>query len=109
MGTIRSVTVRSGRRLRRRLDVLTEVGMMHEAVEQDVVWVVLFLLVWAISIASAVAIVVHYVRSFQPTRPSRPTLLSPLDILERRYAAGEIDREDFDEARARLREHEIDP
>jgi putative membrane protein len=32
-----------------------------------------------------------------------------LDILEHRYAAGEIDREDFDDARARLREHEIDP
>jgi len=41
-----------------------------------------------------------------PRRP--PALPSPLDILERRYAAGEITREDFDEARARLREHELD-
>ena len=82
--------------------------MMHEAVGQDVVWVVLFLAVWAGSIAAAVAMVVHYVRSLQPTLPLRPTL-SPLDILERRYAAGEIDREDFDDARARLREYEIDP
>ena len=82
--------------------------MMHEAVGQDVVWVVLFLAVWAGSIAAAVAMVVHYVRSLQPTPSLRPTL-SPLDILERRYAAGEIDREDFDDARARLREYEIDP
>jgi putative membrane protein len=33
---------------------------------------------------------------------------SPLGILERRYATGEIDREQFDDARARLREHELD-
>jgi putative membrane protein len=83
--------------------------MMHEAGGQDVVWVVLFLVLWAVSIASAVAIVVHYVRSVQPTSPLRPRLPSPLDVLEHRYAAGEIDREDFDDARARLREHEIDP
>lgn len=82
--------------------------MMHEAVEQDVVWVVLFLVIWAVSIASAVGVVVHYVRSQQPTLQSRPMLPSPLDILERRYATGEIDREEFDDARARLREHQTD-
>jgi uncharacterized membrane protein len=83
--------------------------MMHEEFGPDVVWLVLFLVLWAVSIAAAVGIVVYYVRSPQPTPPSRPTLPSPLDILEHRYAAGEIDRDDFDEARARLREHRIDP
>jgi putative membrane protein len=82
--------------------------MMHGAGGLDAIWVVVVLVVWAVSIAAAVGIGVMYVRALQPKRPSRPTLLSPLDILERRYAAGEIDREDFDEARARLREHEID-
>jgi putative membrane protein len=33
---------------------------------------------------------------------------STLDILERHFAAGEITHEEFDEARARLREHELD-
>lgn len=42
------------------------------------------------------------------TPPRPPGLPSPLDILERRFAAGKITREEFDEARARLREHELD-
>ncbi|MDX6238674.1 MAG: hypothetical protein QOG10_3489 [Kribbellaceae bacterium] len=83
--------------------------MIFEEFGPDVVWFVLFLALWAVSIAAAVGIVVHYVRSPPPTPPSRPILPSPLDILEHRYAAGEIGRDEFDEARARLREYEIDP
>jgi putative membrane protein len=82
--------------------------MMHEEVGPDVVWIVLFLLVWAVSIAATAGIVVYYVRSLQPAPQLRPMLPSPLDILERRYAAGEIGPEDFDDARARLREHDTD-
>jgi uncharacterized membrane protein len=75
---------------------------------QDAAWIVLALVVWMALIAAAVGIGIHYVRSLRPVSPSRPSLPSPLDILERRYAAGEISREDFDEARARLREYNLD-
>jgi putative membrane protein len=40
--------------------------------------------------------------------PRLPALPSPLDILERRFASGDLTREDFDEARARLREYGLD-
>jgi putative membrane protein len=73
---------------------------------QDALWIVLALTFWALAVvAGGVAVGVHLIRSRRPTTRRVP---SPLDILERRYAAGEIDREQFDDARARLREHELD-
>lgn len=79
--------------------------MMTGGDGQDVLWIVLTLSVWFLLVAGAVAFGLHLVRTRRP--PAR-MLPSPLDILERRYAAGEIDREQFDDARARLREHDLD-
>jgi uncharacterized membrane protein len=66
---------------------------------------VLWILVLGGSVWAAVRLIRH------PSRHARrqpPSLPSPLEILERRFVAGEIGREDFDEARARLREHDLD-
>ncbi|MFG1813558.1 SHOCT domain-containing protein [Kribbella sp. NPDC049174] len=79
--------------------------MMHDMGGQDVVWIVLALMLWLALVAGAVGLGVHLIRQ---SRPAPRVLPSPLDILERRYAAGELDRDEFDDARARLREHEID-
>lgn len=79
--------------------------MMMDGDGQDVLWIVLTLSVWFLLVAGAVGYGVHVIRT---RRPPVRTFPSPLDILERRYAGGEIDHEQFDEARARLREHEID-
>jgi putative membrane protein len=80
--------------------------MMYGADGYGVLWAIVMLLVWLGLIGGAVALVVHYVRP-----PSRPVRQPPtaLDVLERRYAAGEIGAEEFDEARARLREYRVDP
>jgi len=61
--------------------------------------------IWLAVVAGAIAVGVHLIRQRAP-QPRR--LPSPLDILERRFAAGELGRHEFDEARARLREREID-
>jgi putative membrane protein len=75
--------------------------MMH-SMGQDYGWILLGLTVWLAVVAAAVLVGVHLIRTSRP-HPVRPP--SPLDLLERRFAAGEITRDDFDEARARLREH----
>ncbi|TDO58769.1 putative membrane protein [Kribbella sp. VKM Ac-2571] len=69
-------------------------------------WMVIGLVLWVAVIGAAVWGSVWLIHRTRPSRPLSPP--SPLDILERRFAAGEITREDFDEARARLREHELD-
>jgi putative membrane protein len=78
--------------------------MMHST-GPDAGWILLALTLWALAVAGALWLGAQLVRRPRPTPTSLP---SPLDILERRYAAGEITREDFDEARARLREYELD-
>ena len=78
--------------------------MMH-AIGPDVGWILFAGIVWVLVAGAAVWVAVRLVHQSRP----RPTSLpSPLDILERRFAAGKITRDDFDEARARLREHELD-
>ena len=78
--------------------------MMHSTAPA-MVWSVVVLVLWVVAVGAAAWGAVHVIRRPQPRHVSSP---SPLDILERRFAAGEITREDFDEARARLREHELD-
>ena len=78
--------------------------MMH-SMGQNYGWIVVGLAVWLAVVAAAVLVGVRMIRTSRP-RPVRPP--SPLDLLERRFAAGDITRNDFDEARARLREHELD-
>jgi putative membrane protein len=79
--------------------------MMHSAAGAAF-WSVTLIVVWVLVSGAAAWVAIRLLRPRR--RPPPPTLPSPLDILERRYAAGEITHEDFDEARARLREHEID-
>ena len=68
-------------------------------------WIAAAVVMWILATSAAVWAVAHLIH--RPRR--RPIgLPSPLDILERRYAAGKLTREDFHDARARLREHELD-
>lgn len=64
------------------------------------------LVLWVLAVGAAAWWTVRLIR--RPGQQPPPSLPSPLDILERRFASGELTRDDFDEARARLREHELD-
>ena len=79
--------------------------MMHSTAGA-VFWSAAVLVLWLAAVGGAGWAAVRVIR--QPRRPPPPSLPSPLDILERRFAAGEITHEEFDEARARLREHKLD-
>jgi len=68
-------------------------------------WMVLGVTLWVLLLGAAAWVSVWVVHR---PRPRPVGLPSPLDILERRFAAGRITREEFDDARARLREHELD-
>jgi putative membrane protein len=78
--------------------------MMHSTADAAF-WSVLVLVLWILVVGGAAVVAVRMIRQPQPKPPVLP---SPLDLLERRFAAGEITRDEFDEARARLREHELD-
>ena len=78
--------------------------MMH-AMGPDVGWILLVVTLWVLVASGAVW---GALRLIHQPRPRPTSIPSPLDILERRFAAGKMTREDFDEARARLREHELD-
>jgi putative membrane protein len=78
--------------------------MMHSTADAAF-WSVLVLVLWILVAGGAAVVAIRMIRQPQRRPPSLP---SPLDILERRFAAGEITRDEFDDARARLREHELD-
>lgn len=50
---------------------------------------------------TAVLVVIIWAIRVLGTKPP-PTLATPLEVLERRFAAGEIDREDFEERKRLL-------
>ncbi|TCC16078.1 SHOCT domain-containing protein [Kribbella sindirgiensis] len=79
-------------------------AMMHSTAAAAF-WSIAVLVLWIAAVGGAAWAAVRMTR--QPRRRP-PTLPSPLDILERRFAAGEMTHDEFDEARARLREHELD-
>lgn len=79
--------------------------MMHSTAAAAF-WSIAMLFLWVLLVGGAAWATVRMLR--HPRRSPPPTLPSPLEILERRFAAGEITREDFDEARARLHEHHLD-
>ena len=58
---------------------------------------------WTMMILLWTAVLVVIIRAVRnlSTKPS-PTTQTPLDLLERRFAAGEIDREDFEERKQLL-------
>jgi putative membrane protein len=78
--------------------------MMHSTAAAAF-WSISVLVLWIAVVGGAAWAAVRMIRQPQPRPPALP---SPLDILERRFAAGEISRDEFDDARARLREHELD-
>lgn len=68
-------------------------------------WIVVALVLWAVAVGAATWVTVRMIHRLPPRSVSLP---SPLDILDRRYAAGAMTRDEFDDARARLREHELE-
>lgn len=69
-------------------------------------WMMLMPLLWIVLIA---AIVWAVVRLVQPggSKPAQPSRETPLEILDRRYANGDIDDDAYTTARARLSGREL--
>jgi putative membrane protein len=65
-------------------------------------WMMLMPLLWLALIAVAVWVVVRIIRSTDAGSSARPPEETPLEILDRRYARGEIDDHAYATARARL-------
>ncbi len=57
---------------------------------------------WIFWIVVIIALVWLFSQQRRSGEPSRPPRESPLELLQRRYAAGEISTEEYEERRARL-------
>jgi uncharacterized membrane protein len=83
--------------------------MMMHSTAGAAFWSLLVVLLWILAVGGAAWATARLVRQPRGQADRRPpSLPSPLDIIERRFAAGEMSLDEFDEARARLREHELD-
>ena len=60
------------------------------------------MLFWVLVLVGIVWVVVYVARSAGRSDPPAPHSESPLDILKRRYVAGEITKEQFDEMKKDL-------
>ncbi len=60
------------------------------------------MIVWVLVIGAIVWAVVYVARNAGQSGSAAPRTESPLDILKRRYAAGEINKEQFDEMKRNL-------
>jgi len=79
--------------------------MLMHSTGLGVGWIIFLVALWILLAGAATWVTISLVVRPLPQPASLP---SPLDILERRFAAGKMTREDFDEARARLRAHDLD-
>jgi len=59
-------------------------------------WMMIF---WLILIIAGIAVVI---RALMKTNNQQDTSETPMDILKRRYASGEIDKEEFEERKKEL-------
>lgn len=60
------------------------------------------MLLWVVVLGAIVWAVVAAARSGRQSNPGLPRSESPLDVLQRRYAAGEINREQLEEMKRNL-------
>ena len=64
----------------------------------------LMMIVFVAVIVAAVVVMVRWLGGSHGAAPPSPPGRTPLDILEERYARGEIDKEEFEERRRVLNE-----
>ena len=63
---------------------------------------IVMMLFWVLVIAAIVGGVVYFVRKSGQSNAATPYVETPQDVIRRRYAAGEINREQFKEMKHNL-------
>ena len=70
-------------------------------------WMMLMPLLWIVLIAVIVWAVVRFIQPGGGNKPVQPLRETPMEILDRRYAHGDIDDDAYTTARARLSGREL--